>query len=77
LNKYNTDYLSIMPDDDVFNALNTVKRKINELSNGRKNPNLNINDLQVEYCYLNRETSLRKVRKAKHEEYLAQLFKTR
>jgi hypothetical protein len=74
MNKYNTDYLSIMPDDDVFGALNAVRGKINHITR-TKNANTDLDALQVEYCYLIRETDLRKVRKEKHEEYLSALHR--
>ena len=57
MNKYNTDYLSIMPDDDVFGALNAVRGKINHITR-TKNANTDLDALQVEYCYLIRETDL-------------------
>lgn len=73
MNKYSTDSLSIMPDDDVFNALNVVKGKINQITRSKNSDRSSLNDLQVEYCYLVRETNLRKARKEKHEEYLLRI----
>ena len=68
-----SDDICVLSDDELNNKFSAVKRRIDQAR--KKNLTLEIlHGLEVEYCYLYREISIRNDRRGSHEKYTAQLF---
>jgi len=65
MKKFNTDRISVMPDDELNSNVSKIK---NQLS--YRNQRDSRENLEIELCYLQREVFIRKLRKNAHENYL-------
>ena len=78
MNKVSTDKLGTMTDSDVEGFYRNIKSKIWKLKTLMKKKYdaamlQDLEDLQVEYCYIRREYDSRLARKTAHEDYLKSL----
>ena len=78
MNKINTDRLCIMSDRDVDGLYNMVKSQIYKLNLMMKKTRdrliiEDLKNLQIEYCYVKRESDTRSNRKKAHVLYLESL----
>jgi len=72
MRKLNTDRISVMTDDEINSHLSRIKN----LLSYRNKPE-NRTDLEIELCYLQRESNIRISRKRAHEEYTRKNYKKR
>ena len=69
----NQDELGKISDDELHRRYRTVKGWITS----RKFSTAKTRNLEVELCYLHRETEIREARRIAHQHYLAERKKTR
>ena len=69
----NDDKLKTLSDEELHRHLRTLKSRIDDRSKRGNNSS----NLEIEFCYLQREVSWRRNRKTAHEEYLKKRFPNR
>ena len=68
-----SDDICVLSDDELSNKFSAVKRRIDQAR--KKNLTAEIlRGLEVEYCYLSREISIRDARRQSHEKYAINMF---
>jgi len=67
--QFTQEYLASMDDDSLYNTVRSLQESINKV--GRLN--LNPYPWEIELCYLQQETQVRAVRRAKHAEWVSSL----